>query len=499
MKNTASWTALLILVGAPMGAAAQATGAPPARTLPELPASPRVTAPSVIGTPAPTDRPLHLDEAVRIALAHQPAIETAQASVRSARGAVRVERSGQRPQVSVSLSQQAMRPFAITGGSGQQGGGIGGGGSTGGGITSGATSTNSLGLTGSSTVQGSQLLYDFGRTSANVAAARSDLTATEHSLVETRAQVVLNVKTAFYTFLQNRRLRLVAERELSEQQAHLAEARSRFRAGVVAVGDVARALASVAAAQSSLADAQRNEEDARLVLNTRMGIDPAAAVTPVEEEDATPELQPDALVRQALSARAEVRRAEATVTAAEQRLRAEKKGNLPSVSGVVGITTSNSTYSQSSQGQPFIGLSLSATPLDGGLTRGRVEQAQASIASARASLRAVELDVSRQVLGAYLDLQGAQQQVLSTGVEIASAEESVRVAVGRYRAGLGTLLDVTDAQSTLNDARVRQVNARAQVAAAVANLLYQLGQPAETAANTSAQPSPPFTLPAPSP
>lgn len=494
MRNTYSWLVLALLGGLPAAVTAQEQGASAARPLPELPPTPRVAAPTATNGAAPTDRPLHLDEAVRIALAHQPEVATAQANLRSAQGVLRAERSSLRPQVSVSLSQQALRPFNITGSGGQQVGGIGGGGAIGGG-TFGSGNTNSLGLTGSTTVQGSQLLYDFGRTSASVAAARSDVAAAESGLAEARAQVVLNVKTAFYALLQNRRLRLVAEQELAEQRAHLEEARSRFKAGVVASGDVARALAEVAAAQTSLADAQRNEEDARLALNARMGIDPAAAVTPAEEEDATPDLQPDELVRQALSSRAEVRRAQATVVAAEHRLRAEKKGNLPSLSGVAGITATNSTYSSSTQGQPFIGLTVTATPLDGGLTRGRTEQAQANIESARASLRSVELDVSRQVLGAYLDLQSAQQQVASSAVEVASAEESVRVAVGRYRAGLGTLLDVTDAQSTLNDARVRQVNARAQVAAAMANLLYQLGQPAETAASTPAQPSTPFTLP----
>jgi outer membrane protein len=499
MNTRLRLTALVVLAPVSGGAAAQEGGASTARPLPALPPSPRVAAPRVAGDSVPADRPLHLDEAVRIALAHQPDVETARASLRSAQGALRVERSARRPQVTLSLSQQVTRPFDIVASSATQAAGGSGGGATPGTGSAAAGTTSSLGVTGSSSVQGSQLLYDFGRTSANVAAARSEVRAAESSLAETRAQVVLNVKTAFYTHLQNHRLRLVAERELLDQQSHLEEARSRYRAGVVAAGDVARALAAVAAAQTSLAEAQRGEEDARLALNTRMGVDPATSVTPAEEEEATPELQPEALVREALSARAEVRRAEAAVTAAEQRLRAEKKGNLPSLSGVAGVSTSNSTFSQNAQGQPFVGFSLTATPLDGGLTRGRVEQAQAGIESARASLRSVELDVSRQVLGAYLDLQSAQQQVLSTSVEIASAEESVRVATGRYRAGLGTLLDVTDAQATLNDARVRQVNARAQVAAAVANLLYQLGQPAETAARTPAPPSAPFTLPSPSP
>lgn len=500
MKVITRWSgfgwAFALAVGlGPAVAAQEATTSVSPRPLPTLPPAPQVSAPQTGATGGiPSGRPLTVQEAVRIALARHPDIDSARAGVRSAAGALQTQSSARWPQVSASLSQSLSRPVDIVTSTSSQV--TPGGGSTGSGGTGGSFSTSRLTLSGSTGLQASQLLYDFGLTSANIAAAREDLKAAEHDVRATRADVVVNVKTAFYTLVQNRRLRVVAERQFQDQQAHLDEARSRFRAGVVAVGDVARALASVASAETSLAQAQRDEENARLVLNQQMGIDPATSVVAAEEEEAVPDAQAAALVKQALAARPELRRAAANVDAAEQRTRAARKGNLPTISAVGGLSTSNTSPNSTLQASPFVGISLSATPFDSGATRGRVEQAQASVDSARASRRSLELEISRQVLAAHLDMQTAQQQIRSSEAEVASAEESVRVSLGRYRTGLGTFLDVTDAQSTLNDARVRQVNARAKLSAAVANLLYQLGEPADVAAETPAQSAAPFTLPA---
>lgn len=80
-------------------------------------------------------------------------------------------------------------------------------------------------------------------------------------------------------------------------------------------------------------------------------------------------------------------------------------------------------------------------------------------------------------------------------MEVASAEESLRIAEGRHRAGLGTFLELVDAQPALNTARVNQVNARAARSIAAASLRYQLGQTPEAAARTPARPTEPFTRP----
>ncbi len=438
------------------------------RPLPALPAIPSLSVPAAPQdqTPSPAaGQRLTVREAVQTALANHPDVALSRNDVQSAAGGVRVQRSGLGPTVTVSLSQQTQQSFALSSGSGAVGG-----------------AGNILGLAGSTGAQAQQLLYDSGRTKDSMAAARHQLAAAEQSLESARNQTVLNVKRAFYQYLQYRRLTGVAGRQLKDQGTHLEEAQARYRARVAPWGDVARALASVASAQSSLAGAQRDELQARLNLAVAMGIDPRTPIEPAEEDEDAPDLPAASLVERALSSRPEVVQVQATVAAAERTLSAAGKGNSPQLNALAGLTTSNSTLSSSANGQGYVGISLQFSPFDSGLVRGKVQEARASLESARTRMEATRRDITQAVLSVHLDLQAARQQAAATVVQVASAEESLRIAEGRYRAGQGTLLDVTDAQTALNEARVGQVNARAQISVAAATLSYQLGQPADTAA-----------------
>ena len=58
---------------------------------------------------------------------------------------------------------------------------------------------------------------------------------------------------------------------------------------------------------------------------------------------------------------------------------------------------------------------------------------------------------------AYQRLQTAAEAVQTTRDLLASAEQSERVALGRYKAGVGTVLDVLNAQSALAAARMQRI------------------------------------------
>ncbi len=440
--------------------AGQVTVAGP-RPLPSLKPSVQLTVPEAPngGTVVKPGTKLSVAEAVRIALANHPDIALSAASVQSSAGALRQQKSGLGPSLTLSATEQHSRTMRISG-----------------------SSANVAGETGSASVEVSQLVYDFGRTNGSVNAARQDLKAAKYALDGTRIQVVLAAKQGFYGYVQARRLTAVAEQQLHDQQQHLDEAQARYQAGDAAWGDVPRALASVASAQASLTSAQRDELEARMTLAEAMGVDPRTVVDVGEQPEAAADVKPDALVDQALRNRPEMAQARANLEAAKVRLSVSRLAQAPQISAFGGMSASNSSFSDSASGQAYVGISLTATPFDSGLTRGKIEQSRAAVASAEASLRSTQQSVTQSVLAAHLDLQTAIQQAASAEAQVASAEESLRVAEGRYRAGEGTLLDVTDAQTTANEARVSLVNARAKISLSAAALAYQLGQPASGAA-----------------
>ncbi|MDR2112696.1 MAG: TolC family protein, partial [Candidatus Accumulibacter sp.] len=85
--------------------------------------------------------------------------------------------------------------------------------------------------------------------------------------------------------------------------------------------------------------------------------------------------------------------------------------------------------------------------------------------------------VALEVWTNYQDLVTATQSIRTAADLLASAEQSERVALGRYKAGVGTILDVLNAQSALASARVQRIQAaldwsvsRAALAKAVGTL-----------------------------
>jgi outer membrane protein len=115
-------------------------------------------------------------------------------------------------------------------------------------------------------------------------------------------------------------------------------------------------------------------------------------------------------------------------------------------------------------------------PLFAGFSRvydQRQAVAQADAAAARADLLGQQ--VVFEVFSSYHSLQTAVRQVRTADDLIASAEQSDEVALGRYKAGVGSVLDLLSAQTALADARAQQVLARLEWNTSLAQLAHDAG------------------------
>jgi outer membrane protein len=385
----------------------------------------------------------------------QPTIVLARAAMEAAAGAVRQAESGYFPTLSVAARHTKTGPSH--GGAGA---------SVGGQFTVGGYTTN---------FSASELIYDFGRTPATVGQARRNYDAAVQGYEQAREDLVLQVKQSYYALLQDQQLVGVQQQNLSDQQAHLAMAKARFDAGLAARADVASAEAAVAEAQLNLANAQNTEAAARVNLDVALDVDVRTPTQVEETEESAPAaFEPAALVEGAFARRAAVQQARASVEAAADALRQARASNRPSLSlnGSYGLT---GTTFPPDTGSWAYGVSLAWPLFDVGLTRGRVAAAEANLLSARASLRTIEQGVAAQVVQAYLNVQAARQAVSAAQSEVASAEESLRLANGRYEAGLATYVEVLDAEAAALTARTNLVNARYGLSSSLASLEHAMG------------------------
>lgn len=417
-----------------------------------LPAPVVLPAPAKIAAEV-SNRPLTADEAARIALCRQPNVFIAQAGVIAAKGREVQAKSGLLPTVNTGATYTNVA-LAPTGS-----------------VTSGTASGFQI------TAGVQQLIFDFNHTRDVVRQSSAQERSASAGLTKVQSDTVLQVKQAFYTYAQDMRLVKINEANVKNTQSHLALAQARLNSGLGLPADVVRAQTAVADAIFNLSLAQNSASVAQVSLAQFMGIDPR---TPIEladtEEAAISSDDPTALTDQALKYRPEILQACASLAAAGYSVSAAKTVNSPALLANAGWLQRGSDFPPGNNTLTY-GVAIQWTPFDAGFTAGRVEEARGNLLAAQAQLESARLGVTSDVSQAYLNLKTAEQRVITAEAEVANANEALRLTEGRYKSGLGTFLDVLDAQTALITADSNRINAQSSVNQARAALAHAVGAP----------------------
>jgi outer membrane protein len=325
----------------------------------------------------------------------------------------------------------------------------------------------------------SYLLFDFGGRSGNIGIARNTLIATNYTHNATLQGVVLQIQTAYFQYIANRALLGAQRTTLAEVRANLAAAEERHRVGVATIADVLQARTAASQAELAAETIEGGLQTSRASLALSLGIpanlpydvDSAAGQAPVGMlADSV-----DALIAGAIRARPDLAAAKAEFEASRSQIAAVRANRLPSLvlNGTGGRTYTTSLPEGGNNYTVSLGLRI---PLFAGFSRiydVREAAALADAAAARSDLLGQE--VVFQVFSSYHSLQTAARRVRTAEDLLASAEQSNEVALGRYKAGVGSVLDLLSAQTALADARAQQVLARLQWNTSLAQLAHDAG------------------------
>ena len=183
----------------------------------------------------------------------------------------------------------------------------------------------------------------------------------------------------------------------------------------------------------------------------------------------------ETLIERAVRERPDLAAARASARAAQARVSVARAQALPSLS--VGGNDGRTYFFNN----PASGNSYSATltlqiPLFSGWSQiYNVKAAAAAAQAAAQQARGLEQQVIYQVFNSYYALRTATQRVRTSGDLLGSATQSEQVALGRYRAGAGSLLDLLSAEAALADARAQTIQARFSWYVALAGLAHDAG------------------------
>ena len=318
---------------------------------------------------------------------------------------------------------------------------------------------------------------------AAIDGARYDREGAGASYEEALQTAKLTAISDYYTLIMCRNFVDVAQQSVRDYDGHVTNVQAQYNVGLVASSDVLAARTNLADAQTTLITRQNSADVAETDLNIVIGYPVSTSIETADKEMRY--LPYNVTLEQAkayaLLHRATLVKSAMDVKSAEESVKQAKASYLPTVSLTAGKNyASDDNYRGTSNNGWSVGANASLDIWDGGSTRNTIKVREAQLESAKeANLAAVD-GVLYDVQSAYLNLRAAEQTISSAKVAVEEGQESFRIASLRYRAGVGSNLDVLDAETSLTMARNNYVQALYNYNIYVATLERAVGVPLET-------------------
>jgi len=395
---------------------------------------------------------LSIDEAVETALKNHPQLVEARENLHGAEARIVQAQAIYYPQISIAADWNKGRTFL--------------------------TPTESIKSTQvhSEAVYLKQTFYDFGRTSGAIEAAREAGIAASEALSITRQDLVFRVRAAFYLLLAAEKQVMNVKETVTAREAVFRQAREFFNQGIRAKVDVAKAEANQYAARTALIRAENNRDIAWVELSNAMGA-PSLEKRPLMEPPAISGIVPgqDQAGSEAFANRAELKQFAALKNSATASLKTARSGHFP-------ILTGNASAGYADRDFPpegnvwAVGVNLTIPLFSGFSTVARTKEAVAALRAIEAQSDNLKLKIAAEAETARLGLAETMARIASAEKEVAAARENRTLAMGRYQEGIGTIIEVTDAQSEALDAETSHIQAIYDYHIAVARFHRALGK-----------------------
>jgi outer membrane protein len=322
----------------------------------------------------------------------------------------------------------------------------------------------------------SQLLTDFGRTHNLVKSSDLHAQAQQENVVTSRADVLLQVNQAYFAALKAQALLSVAQATVNARQLASDQVTELAKNKIKSELDVNFANVNLSQAQLLLIQVQNNLQASFARLSAALGYsdlrvfqlaeEPMPAALPV---DASP------LIQQALRDRPELISQRLAVSSAQSYATAERDLKLPTLSalGVAGLVPYNSP--QVAPRYAAAGFNLNLPIFNGHLYGALENEAQQRAQAETQRLRDLQDLVVRDVQTAFLDAQSAYLRLDVTQRLLNEANQALDLAQSRYKLGLSSIVELTQAQLNQTEASIEQASARYDYALQTATLNYELG------------------------
>lgn len=351
-----------------------------------------------------------------------------------------------------------------------------------------------------------QLIFNFGKTSANVNAQKYNLEASEFNEEYQILDTVYNVKSAYYAVLAARANKDIYTENVDINKRQHERTKAFFEEGLKSKIDLVNAEVNLSDSKIELVKAENSYQNSLIKLNNSMYITYAPKysientetfnltnrLTPVsltniadvkenKSDDKNPEkatvyslsvqktdmlkgyvfkpfeLSLEKTIELAHENRPDIKAFAATLKAKEQALKLAQRQYYPTLSGKVGYGIKNTDYFFNNGLNFSAGLEIPITnAMD---TKCKIDEAKAELEIAKSNLDLLKKNIYFEVQGAYVDMLQLEKQIPLMEVKVRQALENFELADGRYEVGLGNFIELQDAKVNYNNAQHSYVQA----------------------------------------
>ncbi|MEE8637752.1 MAG: TolC family protein [Candidatus Margulisiibacteriota bacterium] len=413
---------------------------------------------------------LTLDRSIRIALDQSPVMHKIKAEIEAAEGAAGQAVADFLPQLTLkgSLGKYYSEPMTVQ-------------------ITFAGTpqafeyGTDEQANTTSYSASLTQPIFKGGKLWKSLAMADKGLEAAKEELRKIAQEVKFNVISSYYGVLKTIKLVELSKQSVNMAKSHLDRVNSLFKVGMSTRADILRGEVQVAQAEIGLTKAKQGLEIAKNHFNNTLGIDLDAPVELLEieyDDREIPVYDYKDLLKVAYEDRPDWKQYVLARKVSEDEIGLASSGLWPEISLVgnydVG-STKYSTYQSDTKNWTAL-LSGTWDIFDGTATWYKIKESKAKLEAQKANEISVKRAIALEVKDANFAVQSSKENVEGAEKTQELAKENSDIAELRYDSGVGTNLEVIDAQVALTQARTDHLQAQHDLQIAKARINKIVGR-----------------------
>lgn len=341
----------------------------------------------------------------------------------------------------------------------------------------GHSKTKSSGVSASTSVT----LYDFGRREANLQIAERTLIAAGLSYDSTLQGFIATSLQNYFKLLTSQNALTIEEQTYALAKATYDAANTRYKLGLAPLSDMLQAQTSLSQSELTLTQAQNTLVLDRAALAQLLGFTPLTEVKVAELSDDNITAMPFNdklidLIERAKQQRLDLKASELSLANAEDSLANQRRRGRPSISASASRTYGDWDIVNRNNPNDTIGVSVTIPIFTGFKEIFNERAATKNLEAQKLQLIQSERNVEQDVLRSWQNFSTSHQSFAISRSALSAAEELKNVALGRYKEGLGSILDLQNAEIAWRNALQNELTSRYNLLTTRVDLVRSVGE-----------------------